>query len=188
MLCVSSVSFSFLLNGIVFSSLKIEKRLRQGDPLFPYLFLLCAEAFSGLLQQEERAGNILGVSICRDGLAVSHILFADETLIFYQATKDVVLRIKAVLHILEVTWGFKMNLEKSVVVFSKNTPLHVRAELALILSVLVVAKHDKYLGLPPSLGSPSRWCLIVSETEFGGRCNAGPPRSCHKFVAWLLSN
>ncbi|KAL0463606.1 UNVERIFIED_CONTAM: putative mitochondrial protein [Sesamum latifolium] len=65
--CVSSVSLSFLLNGVIFGSLKLKRGLRQGDHLSSYLFLLCAEAFSNLIQQEEWRGNIQGVAICHNG-------------------------------------------------------------------------------------------------------------------------
>ena len=49
-----------------------SKGLRQGDLLSPYLFLLCAEGFTSLLQKEEMEGNIHGVSICRRALKISH--------------------------------------------------------------------------------------------------------------------
>ncbi|KAL0458906.1 UNVERIFIED_CONTAM: hypothetical protein Slati_0517800 [Sesamum latifolium] len=176
---------SIISELIVFSSLKSKRGPRQEDPLSLYLFLLCAKAFSGLLQQEEWAGNIQGVSICRNGPAVFHFLFANDTLISCQATKDAVLRIRAVLQILEVVSGLKMNLGKSVVVFSKNIPMHVRAELALILRVPMVAKHDKYLGLPSVVGKSKQAVFDSIRIEFGGRFNAGLQRSCRKLVMWL---
>jgi hypothetical protein len=55
--------------------------LRQGDPLSPYLFLLCAEGLSSLLLYEEEVGGIDRVRVCRNALSVSHLLFADDSLI-----------------------------------------------------------------------------------------------------------
>ncbi|KAL0378606.1 UNVERIFIED_CONTAM: putative mitochondrial protein [Sesamum radiatum] len=92
---------------VVFGSMKPERGIRQGNPFSPYLFLLCAEAFSNLIQQEERVGNIKGFATCQDGPCVSHLLFADGTLIFCQATREARLCIKKVLHILEEVPGLK---------------------------------------------------------------------------------
>lgn len=61
MLCVSSVSYSFLLNGFHFGNLIPERGLRQGDPLSPYLFICVVEGFIGLVAQVERLGLIQGV-------------------------------------------------------------------------------------------------------------------------------
>ncbi|KAL0355952.1 UNVERIFIED_CONTAM: putative mitochondrial protein [Sesamum radiatum] len=68
-----------------------KRGLRHGDPLSPYLFLLCTETFSALLQKDERCGRLQGVAVCRQAPRVSHFLFADDTLIFCQATIDAAL-------------------------------------------------------------------------------------------------
>ena len=69
---VSSTSFSILINGKPFGMINPTRGLWQGDPLSPYLFLLCAEGFTSLLQKEEMEGNIHGVSICRRAPKISH--------------------------------------------------------------------------------------------------------------------
>ena len=50
MSCVRSVSYSILLNGQPVGSIKPSRGLHQGDPLSPYLFLLCAMGLQGLVQ------------------------------------------------------------------------------------------------------------------------------------------
>ncbi|KAL0356018.1 UNVERIFIED_CONTAM: Retrovirus-related Pol polyprotein from type-1 retrotransposable element R2 [Sesamum radiatum] len=65
MSCVNSVSYSIMLESEPFGFIRPERGLRQGDPLSPYLFLFCAEAFSCMIQKEEREGNIQGVAVCR---------------------------------------------------------------------------------------------------------------------------
>lgn len=79
--CVPTVSYQIKVNGDLTKSFKPERGLRQGDPLPPYLFLLCAEGFSAQLQKAEQDGRIAGVRVCHRALSVSHLLFADDSLI-----------------------------------------------------------------------------------------------------------
>ena len=69
MACVSSVSYSFNLNGERVGYITASRGLRQGDPLSPYLFLICAEGLSYMINREMNQGNITRVdrkSACRE--------------------------------------------------------------------------------------------------------------------------
>ncbi|KAL0355187.1 UNVERIFIED_CONTAM: hypothetical protein Sradi_3965600 [Sesamum radiatum] len=126
MMCVTSVSFSFLLNGDQFGFLYPERGIRQVDPLSPYLFLFCAEALSHLIRQAEAQGEIQGVSVSLRAPRISHLLFADDTMIFCQTSSEALLAIKEILHKYELASGLKINLSKSAFVFSKNVQIENR--------------------------------------------------------------
>ncbi|KAK3183013.1 hypothetical protein Dsin_030299 [Dipteronia sinensis] len=70
--CVSSSNLSFVLNGRNVGSVTPSRGLRQGCPLSPYLFLFCAEAFSGLISDSEKNGRGLGLKCCHGAPTISH--------------------------------------------------------------------------------------------------------------------
>ena len=73
LMCISTVSYSVLINGEAKGNIVPSRGLRQGDPISPYLFLLCAEGLSAMLRKEEELGNIQGISVCRGAPQISHL-------------------------------------------------------------------------------------------------------------------
>lgn len=86
MRCVTSVRCSFQVNGKKQGEVFSLRGLLQGDPLSPYLFLICAEGFSALLRQAESRRDILGLKIARNAPTISHMFFADDSLLFFKAS------------------------------------------------------------------------------------------------------
>lgn len=80
-MCVSSVHYVVLVNN---EEVGPGRGLRQGDPLSPYLYILCAEGLTSLLRQAKLAGRIHGVRICRGAPPISHLLFANDSFLFFQ--------------------------------------------------------------------------------------------------------
>ena len=85
MQCISKATYSVLINGEPHGYITPTSALSQGDPLSPYLLLLCTEEFHGLLRKAEENGDIRGVSICRSAPKLTHLLFVDDNLIFCRA-------------------------------------------------------------------------------------------------------
>jgi hypothetical protein len=81
-ICISSFSFSILINGCHFGLFSPKGGLRQGDPLSHFLFILGSKVLSRLLFKKEAVGNIKGLKISRAILAIHHLLFVDDLLIF----------------------------------------------------------------------------------------------------------
>ena len=121
MSCVTTSSFSILINGKSYGNVLPSSGLRQGDPLSPYLFLFCAECFTSLLTKIENDARIDGVYICRGAPKVSNLLFADDSLLFCRATQNEVATISEILQTYANASGQCLNLEKSPVYFSSNT-------------------------------------------------------------------
>lgn len=66
-LCVSLVRYFVLSNGAEFGPIIPNKGLRQSDPFFPYLFILCAEGLLALFKRVENRGDIHGTKVCTQG-------------------------------------------------------------------------------------------------------------------------
>ena len=142
MSCVTSPFFSVLINGKPFGMIHPTRGIRQGDPLSPYLFLLCAEGFTSLLQKAVLEGNIQGVSICRRAPRISHLLFTDDSLLFCRATYK---ETKVVLEILKLYAEASsqcINMDKSSVFFSSNTSPQIRDLIKVLLGVSEVVKFE----------------------------------------------
>jgi hypothetical protein len=84
---VSSVSYRIKVNGCLTEEINPSRGLRQGDPLSPYLFLLCAEGFSSLLNDAEHRGLLEGVTICPNAPSITHLLFAYDSLLLLKVNE-----------------------------------------------------------------------------------------------------
>ena len=109
MVCVKSVTYSVLVNDEPCGMIHPTKGIRQGDPLSPFLFLLCTEGLNGLIKQAERSGDIHGFSLCRRGPKLTHLLFADDSLPFCRATMEECGKVLELLSKYEEASGQKVN-------------------------------------------------------------------------------
>lgn len=97
MTCVTSVRYSVKLNGTLLDSFTPSRGLRQHDPLSPFLFLFIADGLSALLRNKVDMGIITPVKICRRAPGISHLLFANDTLLFFKASRAQAQEVKSCL-------------------------------------------------------------------------------------------
>ncbi|KAL0449729.1 UNVERIFIED_CONTAM: hypothetical protein Slati_1529300 [Sesamum latifolium] len=142
MLLVTTISYSLTLNGDPFGYFRPERGIQQGDPLSPYLFIFCAEAFSCLIQQAETQGVIQGIRISPKAPSISHLLFADDTLLFCEATDSQMEGIRSILELYAKASGQEVNFSKSSMVISGTIRDEAKRWLANQLGVRLVGAHD----------------------------------------------
>ena len=121
MKCISSVSYSVIINGTAYGNITPTRGLRQGDPLSPYLFLLCVEGFSALIHDAAKNNQLQGIGICRGAPKITHLFFVDDSFLFCQANGNECNKLKEILCMYELVSGQKINTEKSSIFFSPNT-------------------------------------------------------------------
>lgn len=141
--CVKSVSFSILVNGVPHGFIKPERGLRQGDPLSPYLFILCNEILSHLFEQAATTKRLKGMKINSSAPTINHILFADDALFFCHAHKRSCTTIIQVLKDYEKISGQAVNLHKSAITFGSKIQDVVKTRLVTYSTfITIVAKAN----------------------------------------------
>ncbi|RVW44349.1 LINE-1 reverse transcriptase-like [Vitis vinifera] len=143
--CISTVKFSVVVNGSPSGFFQSSRGLRQGDPLSPYLFVIVMEVFSCLLRRAIGGGYLSGWRVRgRSGeeILISHLLFVDDTLVFYEASQDQMTYLSRLLMWFEACSGLRINLEKSKLILMGR--VHNIEDLALELGV-------KWVVSPPAI-------------------------------------
>lgn len=146
--CVSSVSYSFLINGSAQGCVAPSRGIRQGDPLSPYLFILCSEVLSGLCLNAQGQGTMQGVKVARRSPSLNHLFFADDTMFFCKSDQETCKTLASILERYEIASGQSINLQKSAITFSAKTPIVTRRQVKAILKINGEGGTGKYLGLP----------------------------------------
>ena len=135
MACVGSVSFSVLMNGNEHGFIKPERGIRQGDPLSPFLFILCVEALVSCLNEAESAGRLQGIKLASSGPSVHHLLFADDSLLMCRASSAEAAELLSCLNRYSEASGQIINPRNSSVIFGAKVPENTKAEVKQALGI-----------------------------------------------------
>ena len=158
--CISSSTVSILFNRGKLDSFSPSRGIRQGDPISPYIFILCLE-YLGLLIHEKTSLKIWKpIKASRSGPAFSHLFFADDLILFGQASLPTAEAIEEVLTRFFHLSGQKVSNEKCRILFSRNTLEATRDCICNSLGFLETRKFDKYLGFPLKFSDGATRILI----------------------------
>ncbi|XP_058092679.1 uncharacterized protein LOC131239139 [Magnolia sinica] len=172
--CISSARFSVLLNGSPFGFFKSSRGIRQGGPLSPFLFLIVAEALSRMLQTGQEAGILKGISIKGMADPISHVQFADDTLILIEATQERVSNLLTITNCFEAVSGLTVNLAKSKLIGVNMEEEEIR-RWAVLLGCSSASLPSTFVNLPLCLGIPpkSSWDRVISRFDhFLAKCKS----------------
>jgi hypothetical protein len=155
--CISSIRFSVLVNGSPEGFFDSSRGIRQGDPLSPLLFVFVMEALSRMLSAGINDELLKGFKV--GNVTISHLLFADDTLIFCKDNPDQLAYLRGIFLLFEAASGLKVNLAKSVLI-----PVGNVQQIGYLVSILgceVASLPLEYLGLP--LGAPNNDSHILDD-------------------------
>ncbi|MDV3157560.1 MAG: reverse transcriptase family protein, partial [Candidatus Phytoplasma australasiaticum] len=88
MSCVKSSRLALIWNNEQLDWITPSRGIRQGDAISPYLFVLCIERLSHLIRNTVRTGKWKGVKLARHGPVLSHLFFADDMVLFTEASQE----------------------------------------------------------------------------------------------------
>lgn len=142
--CVTTVSYRITHNRIEMGPIAPSRGIRQGDPLSPYLFIICSEGLSALIWHYKTQRWIQGTKVCRNAPNITHMLFADDSYLYCRANEEI-LRVRELLKCFEEASGQKVNLMKSSVFFSANVKEPDRRNFCQLLQMTQAEAGSTYL-------------------------------------------
>lgn len=162
MRCITTVTYSFLINNEVTGSVHPQRGIRHGDPLSPFIYILCGEVFSRLCKKAESRGTLAGLKVARNSPIINHLLFADDTMFLTKTDPRCCTSLLDILHNYETASGQMINTVKSYISFSAKTPQDIRERVKTQLGIDKEGGVGKYLGLPEHFGRKKRDLLSAS--------------------------
>ena len=153
------------MNGSPKGYFKSSRGIQEGDPSSPLLFVIVAEALHAMLERANQLRLIKGFCYDNAAIEITHLQFADDTVIFCDADLVQVDNLKLILKWFELLSGLKINYEKFELVGIHLE--HLLVSLAMKFGCKVGKLPTKYLGLPLCSGLPKKslWDPVMEQIE-----------------------
>lgn len=189
------------MNGKLGPYFKTSRGLRQGDPWSPFLFNLVGDALSVILEEAVRNGVLGGIvpHLVEGGL--SHMQYADDTILFTTTEEGDILALKFLLFCFEEMTGMKINYQKSEV-YVLGVEKEEELRIADILNCKVGEMSFVYLGLSMGVDKLKKKDLIPAMQKArkrleswhsghlsfgGGRSGLIPVSQAFLYITWAFS-
>ncbi|XP_077237378.1 uncharacterized protein LOC143879071 [Tasmannia lanceolata] len=144
--CISTPVFSVLINGSPKGFFPSSNGLRQGDPLSPLLFCIHMEMLTCILN-EAILSKTISTPFSKRDIHISHLLFADDVVIFANASQNVAQSLVNCLDRFSYCSGLSLNRQKSEVFFNNSNNFQ-KELICYILGIPTGSFPIRYLGLP----------------------------------------
>ncbi|XP_020702065.1 uncharacterized protein LOC110113730, partial [Dendrobium catenatum] len=186
--CVIDPSFSLVINGICSKRIEAKSGFRQGCPLSPFLFVLCAQLLTNAFYQR---GKSIGISVSARSPKVSHLLYADDILVFSEAKLESINLVKKIIMDFCDWTDQKVNFQKSGILFGKHVNRRKRWKICKIIKFKELQEFN-YLGTKMALrrmkGSDFQFILDNALKKIvPKRIMLEIEKACRKFI-WSKGN
>ena len=144
---VSSGHTAVTINGVMGKFFRNKRGLRQGDPSSPLIFNFVADALAALISKARAAGHIKGLISHLIPGGVTHLQYADDTMLLFEPDDHSIATIKLLLIAFEILSSLKINFLKSEVI-TIGMDDHEGRRVTNLLNCKIGKFPIKYLGLP----------------------------------------
>lgn len=154
--CVTSAKLQIFLNGEPMEAFQPTRGIWQGDPLSPYLYVICMERLAHWIEREVQLGTWKPARASRQGPLVSNLAFADDLILFCEASVQQAEIMMQCLNRFCAASGSKVSTAKSRIFFSRNTDFETREEISGSMRMEETDDLGAYLGVPTINGRSSK--------------------------------
>lgn len=113
-----------------------------------------------MINKAQQEGLIQGISIATNAPNISHLLYADDSILFFRARPEEAKAIMDILKYYQEISGQQINLDKSEMIFSPNISQDIKSLFQENLPIRISDHIDKYLGMPTQFGRSKEIILV----------------------------
>lgn len=174
--CIFIIQYSILINGSLHGYFSESRCICQGDPISPTLFTLLADLLSRIIAKSEAERKISGVKVTKVIPYITHLMYADNLLIYCKVDKDEALEVKRWLELYCSWTSQKINWDKFEVHFSSNMSGREKREICGLMSMKECAHSSKYFENPFSRFSNKVEAFSNLKDRFASKLNGWKQR------------